>query len=216
MAETIVLEATKRQVTGKQVRHLRAEGVIPGVLYGPELESIPLQMNWLELRPTLRQAGGTHVIELNVDGEKYNALVREVQRSPLRGDVLHVDFYRVRMDVAIRTEIPIVLEGEARAIDEAGGIVNLEMTSIEVECLPGDLPSSIELDITGLKEVGDLMTVADLPEIAGVTYMADPEAIVIATTYLRAAEPEEEGEEEGESAEPELIRRREEGFDDEV
>lgn len=215
MAETIVLEATKRQVTGKQVRHLRAEGVIPGVLYGPELESIPLQMNWLDLRPTLRQAGGTHVIELNVDGEKYNALVREVQRSPLRGDVLHVDFYRVRMDVAIRTEIPIALEGEARAIDEAGGIVNLEMTSIEVECLPGDLPSHIELDITGLKEVGDLMTVADLPEIAGVTYMADPEGIVVATTYLRAAEVEEGAEEEG-AAEPELIRRREEDMDDEV
>ncbi len=212
MAETIVLKAAKRDVTGKEVRHLRREGVIPGVLYGPNFEPISLQVPWAELRPVLLQAGGSHIIELMVDSEKYNALIRSVQRAPLRGDVLHVDFYRVQMDVAIRTEVPVVLTGSTDTLEDNNGVIVHELTAVTVECLPADLPSEITVDVSGLTEVGQMILVSDLPQLPGVTYHDSPETVVVTTTYLEAALPEEE-EVEAEAAgeeEPELIRRREE------
>lgn len=211
MAETIVLEATKRDKIGKQVSQLRAEGVVPGVLYGPTFDAIPLQVEWTTLRPVLMEAGGSKVIKLTMSGEEYNALVRDVQRDPLRGDVLHIDFYRVRMDVAIRTEVPIVLAGTDDHIAELGGVIIHEMNSIEVECLPGDLPPQVEIDLSGIVEIGDSLLVSDLPELAGVTYMSQPDDVVVTSSYMRAEVEEEEEEEEEvfeEGEEPELIRRR--------
>ena len=212
MAETIVLEAAKREQTGKEVRHLRAEGIIPGVLYGPTFDAINLQVEWAKLRPVLMEAGGSQIIQIKLGGEEYNALVRHVQRAPLRGDVLHIDFYRVRMDVAIRTEVPIALVGNADHLEDLGGVLIHEMNSVEVECLPGDLPAEVQIDISGLAEVGDSILAAELPELPGVTYHVDPGDVVVATTYLQRAEEEEEEEEEilEEGDEPELIRRREE------
>ncbi len=216
MADKIVLEAAKRSVTGKEVRYLRAEGVVPGVLYGPMFDAIPLQVPWTSLRPVLLEAGGSHVIQLNVAGEEYNALVRDVQRDPLRGDVLHIDFYRVRMDVAVRTEVPVVAVGSADAIEDAGGMFNQEMTSIMVECLPGDLPAHVEVDLSQLKEIGDHILVRDLPQLPGVTYHALPEDIVVSTSFVRVQEEEEEAEAvAGEAVEPELVRRRPEEEEDE-
>lgn len=214
MAETIVLNAAKRAVTGKEVRHLRREGQIPGVLYGPGIESVSVQVPWLELRPALLQAGGTHVIQVSIEGEKHNALIKNVQRAPIRGDVLHVDFFRVRMDVAIRTEVPVVVTGSADAIEDADGVLVHELSSILVECLPGDLPSEILVDVSGLTEVGQMILVSDLPELPGVSYHESPETVVVTTTYTRAAaEVEEEAGAAG-SEEPELIRRHEEDVDE--
>lgn len=214
MAETIVLNAAKRAVTGKEVRHLRREGQIPGVLYGPGIEPVSIQVPWLELRPVLLQAGGTHVIQVAVEGERYNALIKSVQRAPIRGDVLHVDFYRVRMDVAIRTEVPIVLTGSIDAIEDADGVLVHELTSLLVECLPGDLPSEITVDVSGLTEVGQMILVSDLPELPGVSYHEAPETVIVTTTYTRAAvEAEEEAETAG-GDEPELIRRHDEEEDE--
>ena len=218
MADLVMLEATRRETIGKQVKQLRAQGIIPAVLYGPEFEALHLQVEWSRLRPTLREAGGSQLIELDVEGEKYNVLVRDVQRAPLRGDVLHVDFYRVRMDVAIRTEVPISLVGEALAIADQGGVISQEMNSIEVECLPLDLPAEIQVDLSLLKEVGDSLLVESLPQLEGVTYLSDPDMVVASTSYPRAAV--EEGAETGDfgisdGVEPELIRSREEEMDEE-
>lgn len=215
MAETIVLNAAKRAVIGKEVRHLRREGQIPGVLYGPGIEPVSIQMPWLELRPVLLQAGGTHVIKVAVEGEQYNALIKSVQRAPIRGDVLHVDFYRVRMDVAIRTEIPVVLTGNAGAIEDADGVLVHELMSLLVECLPGDLPSEITVDVSGLTEIGQMILVSDLPELPGVSYHEAPDTVIVTTTYTRAAvEAEEEKAEAAGGDEPELIRRHDEEEDE--
>ncbi|GAB4415608.1 MAG: 50S ribosomal protein L25 [Anaerolineae bacterium] len=206
MAEKYVLEATRRELTGKKVKQMRERGLIPAVLYGPAFEALPLQVSWSALRPVLRDAGGTHLIELNVDGERHNALVRQVQRDPIRGDVLHVDFFRVRMDVAIRTEVPVVLVGNADAIEDAGGVINHEMTHVLVECLPADLPAEIQVDLSVLREVGDSIVSAQLPALPGVTYLVEGNEVVVSTSFLEAAEEEEEAGVE-EMAEPELIRR---------
>ena len=209
MADKIVLEATRRDIEGKEVRHLRRQGVIPGVLYGPTIDSIPLQIEWTMLRPALREAGASQLIEMSISGETHNALVRAVQRDPLKGDVLHIDFYRVRMDVAIRTEVPLVTVGSDERIVELGGIVAQEMTSVEVECLPGDLPAQIEVDLSVLEEVGDSILVNQIVVGEGVTLMANEDDVVISSSYPRQiVEEEEEGLEEEleEGEEPELIR----------
>ncbi len=216
MAETIVLEVTRRDVQGKQVRHLRAEGIVPGVIYGPTFESLPVQVEWLKLRPVLRAAGGSHLIQVTVEGETHNTLVREVQRDPIRGEVLHIDFYRVRMDVAIRTEVPVSFVGSDAAITKNGGVVTLEMTTVEVECLPGNLPAQIEVDLSLLKVVGDSLLVRDLPQLPGVTYMDSVDHVVVSSTLLMQAEEEEEEKEAVvETAEPELVLRRREEEEEE-
>lgn len=218
MTDKIVLEATKRELQGKKVRHLRRQGVIPGVLYGPTIDSVPLQMKWTDLRLVLKRAGGSTVIELALGDESYNALVRNVQRDPLRGDVLHVDFYRVRMDVAIRADIPIVTVGDARRIVELGGVVTQEMTTVMVECLPINLPSEIKVDIDVLQEIGDSIVAAQLPDLEGVQYFIHEDDVVVSSSYLEVlAEEEEEEEEELElgGVEPEVIgREEEEEFED--
>jgi large subunit ribosomal protein L25 len=214
MAEMIVLEANKREMAGKQVRKLRHAGIIPGVLYGPTFEAIPLQIEWTKLRPTLRQAGASQIIELHIDGETYNALVRDVQRAPLKGDVLHVDFYRVRMDVTIRTDVPINMVGSDEPMESIGGVIIQEMTTIEVECLPTDLPPEIQIDISDMTEIGEMRMVSDLPKPDRVTFMANDDDVVISSSYLErlVEEEEEELEEElfGELEEPELVGREEE------
>lgn len=210
MANEIVLKVDRRETEGKKVRHMRRQGVIPGVLYGPTIEAIPLQVEWTTLRPVLREAGGSQLIAMDINGEKHNALVRAVQRDPLRGDVLHIDFYRVRMDVAISTDVPLITTGSDKAIVEKGGIVAQEINSITVECLPGDLPASIEVDLSVLEEVGDSISVVDLPELEGVTYLIDESITVISTSFPRVAETAEDEEEEldeiVDGEEPELIR----------
>lgn len=214
MAEMMVLEAAKRDVLGKQVRHLRKDGVIPGVLYGPAFEDVPLQMKWTDLRLVLRDAGGSSIIQVKLDnGESHNALVRKVQRHPLRGDVLHVDFYRVRMDVAIRTAVPVVIVGSKDVIEDAGGVVNHEMNSVTVECLPGDLPAEIPVDVSVLKEIGDTILASQLPELPGVTYMVEGHEVVVSSSYLEQMAEEEEFDS---GVEPELVRRESDDFDDEV
>jgi large subunit ribosomal protein L25 len=217
MAETIVLEATRRDLIGKQVKQLRAKGLIPAVLYGPQFESIPLVVEWTLLRTALVQAGGSHLIQLKVNGEEHHALVRRVQREPLRGAVLHVDFYRVQMDVVIRTEVPVVLVGSEATIQAAGGVVNHEMMMVEVECLPGNLPEHVVVDVSELKEVGDHILASVLPQLPGVIYHVEPDQVIVSTSYLARIEEEEEEAEAPaeEAAEPELIRRRREEEEEE-
>ena len=217
MANNLVLEATRREITGKQVKKLRAQGIVPGVLYGPAFEAVPFQVEWAKLRPVLQEAGGSQVIEVALGDEKHHALVREVQRDILRGDVLHVDFYRVRMDVAIRTEVPIVLVNDELILSK-GGLVNQEMNSVEVECLPTHLPSEIVVDLSSLSEIGERVTVGQLPQLDGVEYVMDDDVVVVSTQYMAREEEEFEGEEEEllpeGGGEPELIRKEHEDEDE--
>ncbi len=217
MAETMVLEVSRRDVQGKQVRHLRAEGIVPGVIYGPTFEPLPVQVEWIKLRPVLRAAGASHLIQVTVEGETHNTLVREVQRDPIRGQVLHIDFYRVRMDVALRTDVPVSLVGSDAVITKNGGVVTLEMTTLQVECLPSDLPAVFEVDLSQLQEVGDTILIGDLTPPPGVTILDSADNVIVSSSLLLQGKDEEEEAEEvvAESAEPELVRRREEEVEEE-
>jgi large subunit ribosomal protein L25 len=188
----ITIQATLREVIGKQVKQLRREGKVPGVIYGPNMQPKSLLFDGMELKHVLREAGGTNIIELRIDGESHHTLVREVQRDPIKGDILHVDFYEVALDRAIRAEIPVVLVGESPAITSREGVLIHATTSVEVEALPTDLVNEIEVDMTALKEVGDMLLVGDLQVPKTIRILTDPDEMVVKIEYMLEEEEEEE------------------------
>lgn len=209
--DKIELVAHKRDLLGKKVRFLRREGITPVNLYGHGLESTSLQIETPALKKALAQAGRTSLVHLKVGSAKrpHVAIVRGIQRDPVKGELLHVDFYQVRMDEKLKIAVPLVLMGKAPAVKDLGGILVQEMGSIEVECLPADMPHSIETDISGLVQLDQAIHVKDLHVADGVTILADPGKVVAKIARLRIeveaveavaapeAEAEAEVEEEG-------------------
>ncbi|MCZ7545394.1 MAG: 50S ribosomal protein L25 [Anaerolineae bacterium] len=214
MSKNIQLEASKREVVGKEVKHLRRSGMIPAVLYGPDREPLFLQVEERALAVALAAAGGSQIIDLNIAGKAHTALVRSVQRDYMRGNLLHVDFYAVSMDRVIRTEVPLEFTGEAPISAEGDLVLVTGLNSVEVECLPGDLPAHIQVDLSALDSLDTAITVADLVVPAGVTILT-PADDMVATLSLpeRVSAEEEEAEEALEEVDAdavEVVRRRRE------
>lgn len=215
MSDPITLKANTRQVIGKEVKNLRNEGIIPGVVYGPLAdEPISVQMEWSTLRPTLLKAGGTDLINLEVDGNTIQVLVRDVHRHPVRQEtVLHVDFYAVDVKASINANVPIELLNREQTSKRLDIRIFQPLASVEVETLPANIPSHIDLDLSALQAAGDTLTVGDLPKIEGLVYLTDEDITVVRTVSLAAieaaAEEAEAAEEEGDSgsAEVEVIGR---------
>jgi len=216
MSETITLEAQPRTLTGKQVKQLRANELVPAIIYGPKQEGArAIQIPTKELQGSLKAAGGTNLIEIAVGKEKINVLVRDVQRGILRGELLHVDFYAVDLNVAITTEVPVVHVGESELLENGQAMLITEITQVEVECLPDRIPSHLELDLSSLTEIGQGLTVADLKVPADVTILSNADDILVRLDYAAAQVTEEEEElEAGEAEEVEVIRRRKEEEDE--
>jgi large subunit ribosomal protein L25 len=213
--EKIELTAHKRDLRGKKVRFLRRQGITPVNLYGQGIESNALQIETPALKKALAQAGRTSLISLKIGSTKRQnmAIVRAIQRDPVKGDLVHVDFYQVRMDQKIKLAVPLVLVGKAPAVKEQGGILVHELSSLEVECLPANMPHSIELDISGLVQLDQALHVKDLHIPEGVTVLTEAEKVVAKIARARIevveavapveaeAEVAVEGEEEKEEAE---------------
>jgi large subunit ribosomal protein L25 len=206
--EEIVLNMEPRTVVGKQVKALRRDGNVPAVLYSRRGEPVILQANNRELLRVLQRAGGSRLVKLNISGaqDAPMALVREVQREPIKGSVLHVDFFGVSMTEAIKLEIPIRYEGASPAVTRNEGVLIHSMDAIEIECLPGDLIDAVAIDVSTLEKVGDVIRVSDLKVPAAVKLLADPEATVARVTYLAGEEAEAAGG-EAVMAEPEVIKK---------
>lgn len=207
--DNIELIAHKRDLLGKKVRFLRRKGITPVSLYGHGIESTSLQIETPALKKALAQAGKTSIIYLKVGSAKrqHMAIVRGIQRDPVKGELLHVDFYQVRMDQKLKIQVPLVLMGKAPAVKELGGILVQEMNSVEVECLPANMCHSIELDISNLVNLDQALHVKDLKVGEGITIVTGPEKVVAKIARLRievveavaapAAEAEAEAEEKG-------------------
>ena len=193
-AERITLSAGKRTVTGKHVKQLRREGWVPGVMYGHGFESVALQFEERNVTRLLSHVGGSQLIQIAVEGTKEPemALVRDVQRDPLRGTVLHVDFYRVQMTERLTAEIPLAMEGESPVIALNEGILLQGLSSIEVECLPGDLVDAIVVDLADLLEVDDSIHVKDLAIPSGIDVLTDPDELIVRVAPLAEEEVIEE------------------------
>jgi large subunit ribosomal protein L25 len=201
----IVLAAQAGRPTGSSAsRRLRATGKVPAVVYGRGTEPRSVSVDWRELRGALTTDQGVNaLLTLDLDGRKTKAIVKELQRHPVRRDVLHVDFLEVDPDKPVDTEVTIVLEGDAEKVTREQGVVEQAMNTLLVTGKPADIPGHIVVDVSDL-EIGQTITVADLDLAEGIVTHADPEETIATAkiTSLALAE-EEEGEEgeEGEAAE---------------
>ena len=182
MASDNSLSISARDPEGsRSARRLRREGLVPGVVYGGGDEPQHFAVDGRILRNTLAHSGA--ILEVSIDGAAATpVLVKDVQRHPVRGEAVHVDFLRVRMDEAIQTTVTIHLEGgdEAPGVVE-GGVLSQETREVTVEALPGDIPETIEHDVSGM-HINDTLTLGEITAPNGVTVIDDPETVIASVT----------------------------------
>lgn len=179
--EQIELQATNREILGRKVRFLRRQGIIPVHLFGHNVESLALQCDAAQLQRVLAQAGKTRLINLKLDKAKKprNVVVREIHRDPITGELLHADFYQVRMAEKIKVEVPIVLIGEALALKSKENMLSQELSSLTIECLPDQIPASVEVDLSSLIEAEQAIRVKDVVLDEEITILNAPELVVV-------------------------------------
>lgn len=204
MTASSLLTASPREMIGKTSHKLAARNQIPAVLYGPGRDPMPLALDRheFELFVTHHAAGST-VVDLEIDGEKkpISAMIREVQHSAVKGNVLHVDLLAVSMNKPIHAVVVVRLVNDPEGV-KAGGVLTVNVHEVNVEAKPGDLPDAIDIDVAAL-QVGDSLHVSDIVAPAGVTILDDPEAIVASVQPPRLEAEEAPALEEG--AEPEIV-----------
>src|SRR6266850_7103970 len=216
----VSLEAAPRTDTGKGVaRKLRAGGRVPGVYYGRGEDSIALTVALKDLHSVLDAADGSNVIvDLKLQGggaRDMKALIREIQRDPVAGVILHLDLQHISLTERITVEVPIVLIGVPTGVKDGGGILEHLLREVEVECLPTDIPSKLEVDVSAL-QIGDSLHVSDIT-VERATILTDADraiAAVVPPTILEEVKPAEEAV----AAEPEVIgaKEKEEGEEEEA
>lgn len=200
----IELVAQKRNAFGKgATRNLRRSGVVPGVLYGRNQDTISVQINEHTFRRFLRTNGENMLIDLNIDEHgTETVLIKELQRHPVRRSIIHADFIRIALDEPVTTQVPITLVGSATGVQE-GGVLTFLLRQLSVSCLPLLIPEEIQVDISEM-DIGDAIRIEDLTLDEGVENLEDPQAqIVSVVPPIVEVEPvEEDGEiEEGEEGE---------------
>jgi len=201
----LTLQVAARTEVGRQAcKKLRADGTIPAVYYGKDVNKT-YSVEEREFRKLMRNSAGTAALFRlqSADGEDELALIKELQRHPLTDSILHVDFIQVTRGQELQTKIPVVIVGEAIGVKTSGGILEASMNEVEVRCRPSLLPSSVELDVSDL-DLGDNLQVSDLPKIEGVSYPGEPTQVLVAcvgSASGRAAAEDEEGIFEEETAE---------------
>lgn len=191
------LNAQTRTKEDNTPKKLRRNGYVPAVLYGQETENRLLKIPFQEMERIYNEAGESQLIDLSIDDEQSaKALIKDIQTDLVKDKFLHVDFYQVKMGEKMTTETPLTFVGESKAIKELGGFLVKNMESVEISCLPRDLPSEIEVDISPLQDFGDQVKLSDLklPKKVELTSDTDDTVAII-------EEPKEEEEEEEETAE---------------
>ncbi len=177
--EKILLAVSARAETGKRVRALRRAGDVPAVAYGHGTEPLKIKTTGRELERAYQQAGTSRILSLQIDGEPAkNVLFQEVQFHPLTGKLVHADFYLVRMDEKIKTEIPLHFVGESVAVYQEGGTLLKNLEALEIEALPGDLPENFEVDIAVLDDFEKVIHVSDLVIPSGVEVLTPSEELI--------------------------------------
>jgi large subunit ribosomal protein L25 len=180
MAE-ILITAKGREDRGKNAaRRLRRQGLVPGIVYGGKGDNVAVAVDPKALQKVLRsEAGRNSILKLDIAGTgATSAILKSWQVDPIKESFLHADFYRIAMDVAIRVTVPIHIVGEARGVKVDAGILELIMRDIEVECLPGDIPERIDVDVSDLG-INDGLRVSDLSASAKVKVLSPSDQVVV-------------------------------------
>lgn len=203
------ISVVARELTGKRTKRLRAAGVVPAVVFGKTAGSVPVQLDAKTFETLYREAGRTSIVRVSVDGAAPTSVViKSVQRHPLSGRALHVDFFAPDLTQEMLVDIPLVFVGKAPAVEESGGSLFTSLDHVKVKALPADLPHEITVDVSPLIDLEAAIHVSDLPVAANVTILNEPDELVAKVMPPRVEEePEvvaelEEGE-EGEAAEGE-------------
>ena len=188
----VTIQAEARSGTGKGVaRKLRAVGKVPAVLYGRGMDPLAVAVDRMSLMRAFKTDAGRNVlIDLEVNGDTHLTLARELQRDPVRGTILHVDFLKIARDVAIEVDVPIHIEGEAPGVKE-GGVIEHHLWNVRVSCLPGNVPERLDADVSNMI-IGDMLRVEDLKVPEGVTILTNPEEAVLGVVVPQVLKVEEE------------------------
>jgi len=196
--DKIELTVTNREILGKKVKHLRRQGITPVHIFGHGIESLALQCDTGELERVLGQAGQTRLISLKLNKERKprSVVVREFDRDWRKGQLVHVDFYQVKMEEKIKLEVPVVLVGEAPALKSKTYMLEHELGTLTVECLPAKIPTSLEVDISSLTEPEQTIRVKDVILDKDITILNDPELVVAKISSRPVEKIEEEVVEE--------------------
>lgn len=189
--EQVVLKAEKRNVVGKQVKALRREGKLPGVIYGRHVEPIAISLEAHSTGLAMAKLTSSSLVTINVDGKDYPALVRDRQRDYIKGNLTHVDFLAVDLTEKIRTFVSLHFFGVSGAVKDYNGVLVHNLERLEVECLPTDLPERIEVDISVLAQIGDGIRVHDVVKSDKVTILSDGDEMVAVVTLAKEEAAEE-------------------------
>lgn len=216
----VKLAVDQRQVTGKKVKALRKQGLVPAHLYGRDTDSLALQAQTSDITTLLKTAGRNAIIDLKIngEGEARPVVLRGVQRNPTTDELVHIDFYQISLTETLSADVPVAIVGEAPAVNVYGGVLLQSLDHVSIEALPTDIPESFEVDISALEELEDALFVRDLAVPAGVTVVMAPDQIVVKVSppKLQLEAEEEaleaaEGEELEEGAEAPAAEAGEEG-----
>ena len=219
MAKQVKLSARARTYVGGSVANkLKREGLIPAVVYGGKEQPLPLQVGARDISNVLSHARGENIlVELEIENAgqitSRMALIQEVQHAPLSGAVVHVDFHAINMNEVLNTAVPIEPRGEPAGVKSAGGILEQSLRTLEIECLPKDLPEVLHIDVSGLN-IGDSIHVKQIVLPAGVKALDDPDLTVFLCAAPAVAEVEAPAAAaaagEAPAAEPEVIKEKKE------
>ena len=183
MSQTTLVAQTGRQTGSPAARRLRSTDSIPAVLYGQGMAPVSVAVGRRDLRLALSgPAGFNTVLQLEVDGKIYPAVIKDVQRHPVKRNVAHLDFLQINMKELLTVSVPLRLEGEAKAVAAQGGLVDPSVDTIEVECTPDNMPNEFVVDISEMQP-GDVIRLSELVMPSGVTALGDPEMAVVTALH---------------------------------
>lgn len=194
MSNKHILSASPRKITGRKIKALRSQGFIPANVFGKDLKSQSLQVKAADFSKLYKGVGESTLVYLSVEGEKEDrpVMVHDVALHPVTDQILHVDFHQVNLKEKTTASVAIKLTGEAPAEKEKQGILVQQLSELEIEALPEDMPESVEISIESLTTEGDTLQIKDIKLSGKLTVKSDPEAIVVKIEPLAKEEPKEE------------------------
>lgn len=209
--KTVDLEVVRRSTRGKnEARRTRAQGRIPAVVYGAGKPNVPVSVDRKALSDAFRNGAGENAIfllKLSDSDQSRHAMIKHLQKDPLSRKAMHIDFVRVLMDAKIRVSVPVEPVGIARGVKTEGGILDFVTRQVEIECLPGNIPAHLAIDVSELG-IGDALRVSQIPAMEGVEIVDDAEKVLVHVVHpTQEAEPEVAAEVAPEATEPEVLKK---------
>jgi large subunit ribosomal protein L25 len=187
----IFLDVIKRQETGRSVKKLRRQGIIPSTVYGKGIKSASIQIEANKFQEVFEQSGETGIVEIKVDNEIKPTLIHNVQIHPVTREILHVEFRQVDLKEKVTAKVPVEITGIAEAVTQRRGLLIQMLNELDVESLPADLPDKISIDVSKLSQVDDAIKVSDLKGITNTEVLADKEEVIVKIAPLPVEEKSE-------------------------